>query len=125
MTRIKNFVLFFVQVITTLSFLSIPVFAIELKPWTGTYREANGVHDLIIDEWEPGQLSVHIVKAGKSAESWKNVDAGFLAEVKGEVATWSSISFCPIKLKRVHEGIIVSDRCLGSNNASGLYKLLR
>jgi hypothetical protein len=92
--------------------------------WAGRYRDNRG-YDLVIDEWEPGQLQVDIVKAGKPVDNPDDEEAAFLAEVNGDIATWSSIQECPISLKRTHSGIVVTDHCGGARNSSGLYKPIR
>jgi hypothetical protein len=114
----------FVALILSTNFFSSPIIAAEKASlWTGRYRDAKrGDYDLVIDEWEPGQLQVDIVKAGKTSAHDEDVQAGFLADVKGNIATWSSISECPISLKRTQGGIEVTDDCKGARDSTGFYR---
>lgn len=89
--------------------------------WSGRYRDSKG-YDLVVDEWEPGQLEVSIVKKGQSTENPEDAEAAFLAEIHGDVAKWSSIQKCPISLKYTKDGIVVVDRCEGARDNSGLYR---
>ena len=125
--KLRSFTFVIALVLSECLLYSSPISAAQKASlWTGRYRDVKrSDDDLVIDEWEPGQLQVDIVKAGHSIDQDEYVDAGFLAEVNGNIATWSSISDCPISLKRVQDGIVVTDHCKGARDHSGLYRPIR
>lgn len=89
--------------------------------WSGKYRQATGVHELVIDQYESNAIAVEIVKV---RDPKSHPTANFLATIKDNMAFMALFREepdCRVELKRTKKGIIISNFCGGSGTDEGLY----
>lgn len=89
--------------------------------WSGKYRQATGVHELVIDQYESDAIAVEIVKV---RDPKSHPTANFLATIKDNMAFMTLLRKepdCRVELKRTKKGIIISNFCGGSGADAGLY----
>ncbi len=114
-----------VLILIGLFFVILPPTAFSRKKgnsWSGKYRQDTGLYNLIINQVETDLLEVDIVKVKNPEQLSK---ASFLADVKGNLAKMISIHDdpdCRFELKRIKEGIKISDFCGGTGDDVGLYR---
>lgn len=90
--------------------------------WNGRYQHVSRAFELLLKKFDVDSVAVDIIRTDPAEKS--ETVASFFAVLKDDVVVFQDRHepACRMELKKVNDGIVVSDFCGGTGEDVGLYR---